>query len=71
MKKITIKTRTMKKFTIIQLIILALAFTGEIQCIYKAIRCNWAPIGKAEIVYTVAACTGVGCVVGWFNIEDK
>ena len=39
--------------------------------IYKAVKCNWEPIGKAEIVYTVAACTGVGAIVGWIDIEDK
>lgn len=40
-------------------------------CIYKAINCNWEPIGKAEIVYTASACTGVGCIVGWIDIQDK
>ncbi len=38
-----------------------LALIGEVKCIVKAVSCNWEPIGKAEIVYTVAACTG------WFN----
>lgn len=44
---------------------------GEVRCIYKACTCNWEPIGKAEIIYTGAAVTGLGCVAGWFNIEDK
>lgn len=44
---------------------------GEIQCIYKMINCNWEPVGKAEIVYTIGSFTGTGCVIGWFNIEDK
>lgn len=48
-----------------------LAVLGEIQCIYKAIKCNWEPIGKAEIVYTIAAFTPVGCIVGWIDIKDK
>lgn len=52
------------------LIILALLF-GEVRCIYKAVTCNWEPIGKAEIIYTGASITGIGCIVGYINIEDK
>lgn len=44
---------------------------GEVRCIIKAVECNWNPIGKAEIVYTVAALTGAGAVVGYINIEDN
>lgn len=33
----------------------------------KAVTCNWKPIGKAEVIYTAAACT----IVGYINIEDK
>ena len=46
-------------------------FTGEVMCIYKACNSNWSPIGKREVIYTVAAATQIGCIVGWFNIEDK
>ena len=52
------------------LIWLAVIF-GEIRCIYKALTCNWEPIGKAEVIYTASALTGIGCIVGYFNIEDK
>jgi len=52
-------------------IIISLALIGEIKCIIKAANCNWEPIGKAEVFYTVAACTGVGSIVGWIKIEDK
>jgi len=44
---------------------------GEIRCIYKAATCNWQPIGKAEVFYTASAFTGLGVVVGYFNIQDK
>ncbi len=44
---------------------------GEIKCIVKAVRCNWNPIGGAEVIYTVSAFTGIGGIVGWINIEDK
>ena len=53
------------------LAIFVLIVVGEVKCIVKAINCNWQPIGKAEVIYTASAFTGIGCIVGWFNIEDK
>lgn len=64
----------MKAITIMTALYIAIvlaAVIGEIMCIYKAVKCNWEPIGKAEIIYTASACTGLGCVVGWIEIEDK
>jgi hypothetical protein len=51
--------------------VLAAGIIGEVKCIIKAIDCNWEPVGKAEIVYTGASLTGLGCIVGYINIEDK
>lgn len=56
---------------IIGIIIVILLVIGEIRCIYKALTCNWEPVGKAEIVYTGSALLGIGCIVGYFNINDK
>ena len=61
----------MKKLTIIAIVFYVLLTIGEIKCIYKAVKCNWNPIGKAEVIYTASSLTGVGMVVGWFNIEDN
>ena len=47
------------------------ALVGEILCIVKAVKCNWEPIGKAEVIYTVGALTGFGCVIGYMDIQDK
>jgi hypothetical protein len=33
--------------------------------------CNWEPIGKAEIFYTIGTFTGAGIIIGHFNIQDK
>ena len=44
---------------------------GECRCIYKMFKCNWKPIGKAEIIYTGSALTGLGGITGYFNIVDK
>ena len=59
------------KTSIVVILIYILAIIGEIMCIYKAVTCNWEPIGKAEIIYTAAAFTGFGAIVGYINIEDK
>jgi hypothetical protein len=59
------------KVVMIWVAIVTLLIIGEVKCIYKAIACNWEPVGKAEIVYTGSAICGLGCVVGWMDIEDK
>jgi hypothetical protein len=51
--------------------IVILAVVGEVKCIIKAVECNWEPIGKSEIIYTGASLTGLGCVVGYLDIQDK
>jgi hypothetical protein len=35
------------------------------------VNCNWDPIGKAEIIYTAAAFTGFGVIIGYMDIKDK
>lgn len=57
--------------TLIYLAIIIAVLYGEVRCIYKALTCNWQPIGKAEIIYTASAFTGAGCIVGWFDIQDN
>ena len=61
----------MKKLAIVYLVLVVLVVVGEIKCIIKALKCNWEPIGKAEIIYTGSALTGLGAVMGWIDIEDK
>lgn len=56
---------------LIQLLVVLFLLVGEVRCIVKAVRCNWDPIGKAEIVYTAGAVTGLGGIVGWINVEDE
>ena len=47
------------------------AFVGQVKCVIKMVECNWEPIGKAEILYTVGTFTGAGAVIGYLDIEDK
>lgn len=61
----------MKIVSIIGIVLALVLILGEIQCIYKMVKCNWEPIGKAEIIYTVGVFTGTGCIIGWLDIEDK
>mgnify|MGYP003644390642 FL=1 len=61
----------MKKLAILGVALFLLGLVGEVKCIVKAINCNWEPIGKAEVIYTAGVFTGAGCVIGWFDIEDK
>jgi len=56
------------------IIIIALAITlivGEVKCIVKTFSCNWEPIGKAEVAYTICSLCGAGSIVGYIDIEDK
>jgi len=56
---------------ILPILIWGLAIFGEVRCAYKMFTCNWEPIGKAEVVYTIGTFSGAGVVIGYFDIEDK
>lgn len=64
------KRNVPKSVLIIQLVLLIFFIIGEVKCIKKAIRCDWEEPYKAEIIYTVGACTGLGGIIGYFNIDD-
>lgn len=57
--------------SVISVAIIVAAIVGEVKCIIKVINCNWEPIGKAEVIYTAAAFTGFGCIIGYVDIQDK
>ena len=56
---------------IVYFAIIAALLIGEVKCIIKMINCNWEPVGKAEIIYTVGTFTGLGSIIGYLNIEDN
>ena len=60
----------MKKALIVLVIGIAM-FVGEVKCIIKMINCNFEPIGKAEIFYTIGTFTWAGCVIGYIDIKDN
>ena len=57
--------------TLLPILLGAAALFGYGRCIYKMCTCNWEPVGKAEIVYTIGTFTGAGVVIGYLNIQDK
>lgn len=58
-------------FRILMFIVAIMLLIGEVKCFVKMCQCNWEPIGKAEVVYTVGTFTGAGCIIGWMDIQDK
>lgn len=53
----------------ISLIIAALV--GEVKCLIKFIDCDFEPSYKAEVIYGLSLVTGLGCIVGYVDIQDK
>ena len=61
----------MRNFGIAIFLFWVFLIVSEIRCIYKAVSCNWEPVGKAEAVYTIGCFTGTAVVIAWIDIEDK
>ncbi len=59
------------KAAVLTISIAILIIIGEVKCIIKMCKCNWDPIGKEEIFYTIGTFTGLGFVIGWIDIQDK
>lgn len=60
-----------KTISMIYLLLSLAALFGYCRGVYKMFTCNWEPIGKAEVIYTVGSCTGLGVITGWMDIPDK
>jgi len=61
----------MKTFLFFVPVILVLALlAGEVMCVVKAVNSDWEAPYKREVVYTAAALTGLGSIVGWLNVKD-
>lgn len=61
----------MKKLFLLWLIIVIITLVGEIKCIVKMCKCNWNPVGKVEVLYTVGTFTGTGSIIGYIDIKDN
>jgi len=47
-----------------------LAIIGEIMCIVKFCKSDFEPSYKREAIYGISCITGIGCIVGYFDIPD-
>jgi hypothetical protein len=61
----------MKAGNFIIIVLILLASIGWLKCVYKATKCNWEPVGKAEVVYSIGVASGFGAIIGWMDIKDK
>ena len=59
--------KTSESLGCLSFIIWGFALAGYIQNIVHLIQCDFEPSYKAEILYGIGACTGLGALFGWFN----
>lgn len=52
------------------LVIAVALFIGYCRCIYKLVNCDFKPSYKAEVIYGIGACTGLGAFVGWMDLGE-
>lgn len=52
---------------IINIAIIVALLIGEIKCIVKFCKCDFKESYKAEIIYGVTMCCGLGSVTGWMD----
>ena len=62
-----------KGFTMLELLVIVMfvfGLFGEVMCVVKCVRSDFEPPYKREIIYGAAALTGLGAIVGYFDIKD-
>jgi hypothetical protein len=54
---------------IVSIMIPVMLVIGYIKCIVHLCNCDFssATSYKAEIIYAIGTCTGLGTILGWFN----
>lgn len=57
-------------FILVIVSISILGLLGWCMSVIKLVRSDFDAPYKAEILYGIGTFTGVGAVIGWFNIED-
>lgn len=59
----------MEAIVVLITIVILLWVCGYVFCIFRLCRCKWDPIGKPEIIYSLAILTGLAGIVGYIKIE--
>jgi hypothetical protein len=57
----------MKSIIIAYVAIVLFCVIGWIMGLVKFCKCDFEPSYKAEVLYGVGTCTGLGAVIGWFD----
>lgn len=55
---------------VITFIIWLLLIIGYVKCVIKFVQCDFELSYKAEAIYGIGLCTGLGSIVGWLDIPD-
>lgn len=58
----------MKRFFVIYVLFWAIMLAGYVQCVYKLCKCDFEPSYKAKVIYGIGTFSGLGCIIGWFDI---
>jgi hypothetical protein len=60
----------MKVFKLLIVGLYIFLIVGYVKCVYKLIKADFEPSYKREIVYGIGTVTGLGVIIGWFDIPD-
>lgn len=57
---------------IIYFLFLGLLGYGYGRCIYKLVKCDFSSktSWKPEVIYGIGTCTGLGVIIGWFDLGE-
>ena len=58
------------KMSLTLVLIIILLGVGYVRGVVKLVKCDFKEPYKAEVIYGVGTATGLGAVIGWFNIPD-
>jgi hypothetical protein len=55
---------------LITLALVIVLVVGEVLCVYKFFTSDFNPSYKREAIYGFGAVSGLGCIIGYMDIED-
>lgn len=55
---------------IIRVLISLILIIGYVKCVIKLVNCDFEAPYKAEVIYGIGTCTGLGAIFGYINIPD-
>jgi len=67
------KSRNKSDFSFLALLLVGFylfLLIGYCRCVYKLCSSDFKAPYKAEVIYGVGTVTGLGVLIGWFDIQD-